>query len=133
MAYINLLVKGVPYSRNKSRGNLGAADKWSEQIIDQTANLPRVKDACALKATFLLPPNKFPTDFPHGPDLDNLLKRFMDALNHTIFSETPGGDSCVVMLTVMKTKVVSESSAGVHLEVLPVIVAQPSSLQDAVR
>lgn len=88
MTYISHLIQGVPYSRNKSRGNLGAADQWSEQVIAQTAHLPLVKEACALKATFLLPPNKFPTDFPHGPDLDNLLKRFMDALNHTIFRDT---------------------------------------------
>lgn len=80
-----------------------------------------------MKVTFLLPPNKFPSDFPHGPDLDNLLKRFMDALNDTVFSDTPGGDSCVVMLTVMKTKVSSDAEAGVHLEVLPVSVAQPSA------
>lgn len=133
MSYINHLIKGVPYSRNRNRGNLGAADQWSEQVIAQTADLPRVKEACVLKATFLLPPNKFPSDFPHGPDLDNLLKRFMDALNHTIFSETPGGDSCVVMLNVMKTKVLSETNAGVHLEVLPVSVAQPGSQQGAAR
>ena len=76
-----------------------------------------------MKVTFLLPPDKFPSDFPYGPDLDNLLKRFMDALNHTIFSGTHGGDSCVVMLTVMKTKVATSIEAGVHLEVLPVSVA----------
>jgi len=123
MSYINHLIKGIPYSRNKSRGNLGAADQWSEQVKLQTASLPRVKEACALKVTFLLPPDKFPKDFPYGPDLDNLLKRFMDALNETVFSDTHGGDSCVVMLTVMKTKVATIAEAGAHLEVLPVSVA----------
>jgi len=123
MSYINHLIKGIPYSRNKSRGKIEAADVWSEQVRLQTASLPRVKEACALKVTFLLPPDKFPADFPYGPDLDNLLKRFMDALNHTVFSETQGGDSCVVMLTVMKTKVASLAEAGAHLEVLPVSVA----------
>ena len=123
MSYINHFIKGVPYSRNKSRGNLGAADQWSEQVRLQSASLPRVKEACALKVTFLLPPDKFPADFPHGPDLDNLLKRFMDALNDTVFADTPGGDSCVVMHTAMKTKVVSYSDAGAYLEILPVSVA----------
>ncbi|MFZ5661190.1 MAG: RusA family crossover junction endodeoxyribonuclease [Pseudomonadota bacterium] len=123
MSYINYTIKGIPYSRNKSRGNIGAADAWSEQVRLQTASLPRVKEACALKVTFLLPPDKFPADFPHGPDLDNLLKRFMDALNHTVFADTHGGDSCVVMLTVLKTKVASIAEAGAHLEVLPVSVA----------
>lgn len=122
MSYINHHIKGVPYCRNKSRGNKSAADIWSEQVKLQTANLPRVQHACSVKVTFLLPPDKFPTDFPYGPDLDNLLKRFMDALNHTIFSETHGGDSCVVMLNVMKTKVTSVADAGAHLEVLPVSV-----------
>ena len=123
MSYINHLIRGIPYSRNKSRGNIAGADIWSEQVRLQTASLPRVKEACALKVTFLLPPDKYPTDFPHGPDLDNLLKRFMDALNHTVFSDTHGGDSCVVMLTVMKTKVASSAEAGAHFEILPVSVA----------
>ncbi|HOO51825.1 MAG TPA: RusA family crossover junction endodeoxyribonuclease [Alphaproteobacteria bacterium] len=123
MAYINYIIHGVPYSRNKSRGKTDAADKWSQQVLEQTNHLPRVKEACALKVTFLLPPDKFPKDFPYGPDLDNLLKRFMDALNETVFSETPGGDSCVVLLTVMKTKVANYEESGVHLELLPVSVA----------
>jgi Holliday junction resolvase RusA-like endonuclease len=117
----------VPYSRNKSRGDIGAAGRWSEQVKEQTKTLPRVKEACAMKVTFLLPPNKFPADFPHGPDLDNLLKRFMDALNETVFSETQGKDSCVVILTVMKTKVPSDAQAGVHLEILPVSVSQTTA------
>lgn len=126
MSYINHTIRGIPYSRNKSRGNVNAADIWSDAVREQTLTLPKVVEACALKVTFLLPPDKFPTDFPHGPDLDNLLKRFMDALNDTIFSATPGGDSCVVMLTVMKTKVSSAAESGAHLEVLPVSVATPA-------
>jgi len=81
--------------------------------------LPKVQNACFLKITFLLPPDKFPPNFPYGPDLDNLLKRFLDALNQTVFSETPGKDSCVVSLQVMKTKVDDESMAGAHIEILP--------------
>jgi len=73
-----------------------------------------------LKATFLLPPDKFPTDLPYGLDLDNLLKLFLDALNETIFSEAKGKDSCVISMTVMKTMVPSNKEAGVHLEILPV-------------
>ena len=116
------MISGVPYSRNKTRGNIRAADVWSERVRTQTAALPRVREACALKVTFLLPPDKYPSDFPYGPDLDNLLKRFMDALNSTVFSETHGGDSCVVMLTVLKTRVSSTEEAGAHLEILPVSV-----------
>jgi Holliday junction resolvase RusA-like endonuclease len=75
-----------------------------------------------LRVTFLLPPDKFPNDFPYGPDLDSLLKRFLDTLNETIFKDTQGGDSCVVSLHVMKTKVECPKEAGAILEVLPVTI-----------
>jgi len=48
------------------------------------------------------------------------MKRFSDALNQTIFSETEGKDSCVVEMSVMKTRVDSESEAGAIIEVLPI-------------
>ena len=73
-----------------------------------------------LHVTFLLPPNKFPLDFPYGPDLDNLLKRLWDALGKTIFSEAQGRDSCVISVNAMKTRVRSEEEAGAIIEVLPV-------------
>ena len=123
MKYICQKISGVPYGKFKKRGLVDAPEGWTQQIIDQTKLLPKVREACVLKVTFLLPPNKFPTDFPYGPDLDNLLKRFLDALNKTIFSETQGGDSCIVSLNVMKTKVDSEDMAGAILEVLPVSIA----------
>jgi Holliday junction resolvase RusA-like endonuclease len=120
VSYINHTIHGVPYSQLKSRGNKDAPKLWSECIIEQTKTLPKIKEACALKVTFLLPENKYPADFPYGPDLDNLLKRFLDGLNKTIFSDTKGKDSCVAILNVMKTKVTSDNEAGVHFEVLPV-------------
>ena len=110
----------MPYGHDKVMGNLQAPKDWSEQVRIQTQDLPRVRDACALKVTFLLPPDKFPKDYPYGPDLDNLLKRLLDALNETIFSEARGRDSCVVLVHAMKTKVDSYSESGVHIEVLPV-------------
>lgn len=104
-------------------GNLQAPKDWSEQIKIQTQDLPRIREACALKVTFLLPPDKYPKDYPYGPDLDNLLKRLLDGLNETIFSEARGHDSCVVLLHVMKTKVASYAESGAHIEVLPVSVS----------
>ena len=108
MTYICQKISGVPYGKRKRRGQVNAPEEWTRTIIEQTKDLPKIKEACVLKVTFLLPPNKFPTDFPYGSDLDNLLKRFLDALNETIFSETSGKDSCVVSLNVMKTRVESE-------------------------
>lgn len=120
MSYVNLTVRGIPYGKLKSRGDKGAPKRWSERVREQTKDLPRVKDACMLKVTFLLPTDKYPEDLPYGPDLDNLLKCFLDALNQTVFSETQGGDSCVVAMTVLKTRVGSRDEAGVHLEIMPV-------------
>lgn len=81
-----------------------------------------MKHACILKVTFLLPPDKFPTDFPHGADLDNLIKRLCDALNETIFKEAQGKDSCVIELTAIKTKVESKDKAGAFIKVLPIMI-----------
>ncbi len=120
LSYVSHFIRGVPFSKNKSRGNLDAPARWKASVIEQTLHQPRVTDACVLKATFLLPPDKFPTDLPYGSDLDNLLKLFLDALNETIFSEAKGKDSCVISMTVMKTMVPSNKEAGVHLEILPV-------------
>jgi hypothetical protein len=46
----------------------------------------------------------------------------LDPLNETIFKDIQGGDSCVVSLHVMKTKVESSKEAGAILEVLPVTI-----------
>jgi Holliday junction resolvase RusA-like endonuclease len=55
-------------------------------------------------------------------DLDNLLKRFFDALQETVFSEVPGRDGCVVEIRTRKVRVDSEAKAGADLEIqeLPV-------------
>jgi hypothetical protein len=52
---------------------------------------------------------------PYGSDLDNLLKRFQDALNETIFSEAKGKDSCIISLTASKIKVSSAKEAGTFI------------------
>jgi Holliday junction resolvase RusA-like endonuclease len=122
MNYISALIKGIPYGKSKARGDIGAPSRWTESVKQQTYHLPKVKEACILKLTFLLPTDKFPKDFPYGPDLDNLLKRFLDALNETIFSEASGKDSCIISMNVTKVKVSNSENAGVQLEVLPVSV-----------
>jgi Holliday junction resolvase RusA-like endonuclease len=120
MKHFSVKITGVPYSRNKTRGNVAAPKLWSQTVIEQTQSLPKVTEACVVRITFLLPPDKFPTDLPYGPDLDNLTKRFFDALNQTIFSDAKGKDSCVVEVSVMKTKVDIDRDAGALLEVLPI-------------
>ena len=128
MPYVCKKITGIPYSMRKTRGNVDAPAEWSKAVKEQTEDLPCIKEACILKLTFLLPPDKFPKDLPYGSDLDNLVKRFMDALDKTIFRETPGGDSCVIAMHVMKTRVESTQEAGAMLEILPVSVKKPEGV-----
>ena len=123
MNYICCRIDGVPYCRNKSRGNVHRPTEWTRRVVEQTKDLPKVTNACVLRVTFLLPKDKFPADLKYGPDLDNLLKRFLDALAQTVFSESKGKDSCIISLSATKTKVEFEAEAGALLEVVPVIVA----------
>jgi len=123
LVHIAIKIDGVPYGAKKARGNLNGATRWTRTVIDQTRELPKVTEACILKVTFLLPPDKYPRDFPYGSDLDNLLKRFLDALNETVFSSANGKDSCVISMTISKVKVSTEKKAGALLEILPVSVA----------
>jgi hypothetical protein len=123
MTYISHRVFGQPYGKGKVLGNLAGPPAWLQDIVDQTAHLPRVADACMLRVTFLLHANRFPSNCPYGPDLDNLLKLFLDGLNSTVFSQARGLDSCVVSLEAMKTRVASEDEAGAQFEILPVNVA----------
>ena len=120
MEFISVKIEGIPYGKNKTRGDTDAPKKWSEAVIEQTKDLPKIKEACIVNLIFLLPQNKFPRDFPFGPDMDNLLKRFFDALNETIFSEAEGKDSCVISLNTTKVKVENDEQAGARLEIIPV-------------
>ena len=121
MQYIKFQIAGIPYPKNKKRGNLDAPKKWTADIIEQTKKLPRIKDACLLRVTFRLPPDKFPADCPYGSDLDNLLKRLLDGLKETILCDAPGKDSCVVSLEA--TKVLVKESPGADIEIIPVQVS----------
>ena len=118
MSYFAKKIEGIPYARNREP----MTSTWKNAVIAQTSDLPSVVEACALRVTFLLPPNKFPPDCPFGPDLDNLLKPFLDALNETIFRNARGMDSCIISLEVMKTRVASDLEAGARIELLPVSV-----------
>ena len=108
--------------RTTLRGNKDAARKWTNDVIEQTEELPVIEAACILKITFLLPPDKFPKDFRYGPDLDNLLKRFLDALGQTIFKSSHGGDSCIISVQASKARVASKEEAGAMVEIIPMSV-----------
>jgi len=122
MDYIFCRIKGIPYPQNKTKVDKEALSRWTDTVRKQTENLQRVRDACILKITFLLPPNKFPKDYPYGPDLDNLVKRLCDALKETIFKDAKGKDSCVIELNAIKTSVESDDKSGAIIEIFPIIV-----------
>ena len=112
-------IKGIPYSRNKVRGNLGGPAAWTNAVFEQTKHLPSVTGACSVRVKFFLPRVNAPKDCPFGNDIDNLLKRFFDALNETVFRDAPGHDSCVVSVEASKVIVDQLDEAGAELEVIP--------------
>ncbi|EIJ42621.1 hypothetical protein BegalDRAFT_1744 [Beggiatoa alba B18LD] len=118
MQRISQKIIGVPYGKTKDEIGQLLLRNWQNAIVEQTKNLPKIKGVCVLKLNFLLPADKFPARFPYGPDLEGLIGRVMDSLNSTIFSEVAGGHSCIMSLSVKKTKVPSDKEAGVWLEIL---------------
>jgi len=123
MAHIRATITGIPYPRNKTRGNLDAPKEWTEAVVQNTAHLPKIKDACLLRITYMLPRSHIPMDYPFGTDLDNLNKRFLDGLCRTVFSDARGKDSCVVAMETMKVIVDTKEEAGAHIEILPITTA----------
>ena len=120
MAHIRATITGIPYARNKTRGNTDAPKEWTNAVIHQTHHLQKITETCLLRITYLLPKSHVPKDFPFGTDLDNLNKRFLDGLNRTVFSEAKGKDSCVVVMETMKVIVDTREEAGAHIEILPI-------------
>ena len=112
---LNFFIEGIPYSQRKSRGDIEAPDRWSETVKRVTNDLPRAKGPCYMEVEFVLPKNKYPSDHPHGSDLDNLMKRLLDALNDTIFSEVAGKDGSVVQLVVSKRKAMHNEPTGARV------------------
>jgi Holliday junction resolvase RusA-like endonuclease len=115
-------VRGIPYPQTKSTGNVKACDVWSEKIVEKTAGLKKVTGPCLLRVTFKLPKVKFNETNPFGTDIDNLVKRLLDALSRTVFSQAPGKDACVVSLDATKVVALNPSEAGVDGEIIPISV-----------
>ena len=105
-------VKGVPYSKNKTRGDTEAPQKWTDSIIKQTKGLTPISNPCTVEIEFVLPEDKYPPDYPYGPDIDNLLKRAFDALNETVFSRITGKDSAVIEIHAKKRKAQEKEEPG---------------------
>jgi len=115
MPYIAYRVAGSPYARSRKAGS----QSWVQSIVEATGHLPKVTGPCLLRLTFMLGPDKYDDQAPFGPDLDNLAKRFIDVLKHTVLAEAPGSDGCIVGIEAFKLPVDDESQAGVQFELIP--------------
>ena len=111
-------VRGVPYPQIKATGNVEGRRVWSEAIVKATKNLRKVSGPVLVRVTFKLAKDKFHDANPFGTDLDNLLKRFFDALSQTVFSEAPGKDACIVAIEAAKVLVQNPSESGVDGEII---------------
>jgi Holliday junction resolvase RusA-like endonuclease len=112
---IDVFIEGIPYSQQKVRGDREAAARWTQSIIQTTKNLPKVKGPVSMSLKFVLPADKYPLDHPYGSDLDNLVKRLLDALNMTILANVPGMDGAVVRLLAKKRKASKSEQTGVRM------------------
>lgn len=130
MILVDATIRGIPYPKTKAPPK-AAAEQWSAQVVAQTRHLPHVKQPCAATITFYLPPSRFSADLPTGPDLDNLLKRFLDALNETVLLEAPGKDSCIVQMSASKVQVGSEDEGtGARVRLRPASLDTSSKMDD---
>ncbi|SRR5258706_4677819 len=111
-------VRGKPYPQVKATGNVAGIKAWSDAIVDATANHRKVKGPVLVRVTFKLSQEKFHPTNPYGTDLDNLLKRFFDALSRTVFSEAPGKDACIVAIEAAKVLVQNPNESGVDGEII---------------
>jgi len=115
---VDLFIEGIPYGQKKPKGDIEAPRRWTQAVKRVTRNLPKVKGACHMTVMFVLPSDKYPTDHPYGPDLDNLMKRLLDALNDTVFSEVAGKDGSVVELLVSKREAVQGEPTGAAVTIV---------------
>lgn len=117
---LRIRVRGVPYPHQKATGNIAGRLEWTKAIVARTERLEKVKGPCLVRVTFRLPREKFHDGNPFGNDIDNLLKRFFDALGKTVFSDVPGKDACVISVEATKVLVMNPSEAGVDGEIIQI-------------
>jgi hypothetical protein len=118
MRSIRCSIRGIPFGQDKPRRDQAGPPARSDAVVAPTSTLPKVVRPCIPRVTFLLPPNKFPDDHPFGNDLDNLLKRFCDAIKQTILSDAPGTYGPIIALEATKTRVDGPPNAGAELEII---------------
>ena len=112
---VSRFIRGTPYSRIKTKGRLSGPNEWSAAVKEQTCRLRPIKRPCRLEVSFILPADRFPLDNTYGNDLDNLLKRLLDALGETVLRDAPGKDGAIVQLSAEKRKALADEPTGVWI------------------
>jgi Holliday junction resolvase RusA-like endonuclease len=107
---------GEPFCKPYRGRRPTAVAKWESNIAEATADWPLILGPCRLGVTFFLPLDKYAAPGSMGPDLDNLLKRLLDALKTTVF-RPPSDDSYVVELRAAKFQAGTMADAGLHLRI----------------
>jgi len=118
-------INGIPCGRKrKTRGDMSSPSKWKEAVIAQTASKTKIDYPCEIKVEFIIQHNQCPKDRPFGPDVDNLLKVFLDILQETILED----DNLVIKLSAAKRVHFPYEKPGVILNVTQYDVgAEPAS------
>lgn len=111
MMKLSRFIEGNPLSPNGGAG----LQAWKNRVIEQTHDLEKVQQACKLRVAFRLSDEAYRTAPPFGPDLDNLLKPFLDALKVTVLQ--PCEDACIVSLEASKSPAGLDSKPGALLEI----------------
>ena len=113
--HVDKFIEGIPYPKDKVKGDTEAPKRWSEAVEQATQHLPKVHGRVSMNVKFVLLKDQHPKDHPYGPDLDNLSKRFLDALCETVLSKVEGKDGAIVRLTVSKRKARKNELPGVRM------------------
>ena len=106
---MKIKIEGAPIRGNRYQG----LTKWKRAIIEQTKGMEIIDYSCCAIIDFILQKNQYPTDRPHGPDLDNLLKPLLDSLQKTILAD----DSLIYKLSVTKKIKSVNEKTGVVIEI----------------
>jgi Holliday junction resolvase RusA-like endonuclease len=117
MILISKFIHGEPLCK-KAGAARPRLKLWKAEVVQQTADLPAIEGKCIMRVTFVLTDEAFRTAPPYGPDLDNLLKPFLDALKQTILG--PHGDSCIISVQATKAREGPGQIPGALLEILPI-------------
>ena len=120
MNHISGFIEGTPLSRNRSGARKPGLQGWIEQVAKQTGALQQVENACILRVTFFLADEAYRTAPPYGPDLDNLLKPFLDALKKTVLQSQE--DAGIISIQATKARAGPGQRPGALLEIFPIIV-----------